>query len=71
MAPSTTGNAIRYGVNYASGAAGILDSSGYAFVRNLETQSQNLLAEISVFQLDVKELHLQYYWVIQYYVFCK
>jgi hypothetical protein len=52
---------IRYGVNYASGAAGILDSSGYAFVRNLETQSQNLLAEISVFQLDVKELHLQYY----------
>jgi hypothetical protein len=61
MAPSTTGNVIRYGVNYASGAAGILDSSGYAFVRNLEIQSQNLLAEISVFELDVKELHLQYY----------
>jgi hypothetical protein len=49
MAPSTTGNVIRYGVNYASGAAGILDSSGYAFVRNLETQSRNLLAEIRSF----------------------
>jgi hypothetical protein len=30
-----------------------------------------LLAEISVFQLDVKELHLQYYWVIRYHIFCK
>jgi hypothetical protein len=44
MAPSTTGNVIRYGVNYASGAAGILDSSGYAFVRNLETQSQKFVS---------------------------
>jgi hypothetical protein len=33
MAPSTTGTAILNGVNYASGAAGILDSSGYAFVK--------------------------------------
>lgn len=33
MAPETHGPAILNGVNYASGAAGILNSSGYLFVR--------------------------------------
>jgi phospholipase/lecithinase/hemolysin len=40
MAPSTTGNVIRYGVNYASGAAGILDSSGYAFIGRIPLSQQ-------------------------------
>lgn len=35
MAPETKGQAILNGVNYASGAAGILDSSGYVLVRLL------------------------------------
>ena len=34
MAPETKGPAVMNGVNYASGAAGILKSSGYLFVRH-------------------------------------
>ena len=33
LAPNTTGAMILNGVNYASGAGGILDSSGYILVR--------------------------------------
>jgi phospholipase/lecithinase/hemolysin len=40
MAPSTTGTAILNGVNYASGAAGILDSSGYAFIERISMNQQ-------------------------------
>lgn len=35
LAPDTKGQKILNGVNYASGAAGILDSSGYLFVSSL------------------------------------
>ncbi len=36
LAPSTKGSAILNGVNYASGSAGILNSSGYLFVRKFQ-----------------------------------
>jgi len=34
MNPATKGKVILQGVNYASGGAGILDFTGYAFVRD-------------------------------------
>ena len=33
LAPNTTGKAILYGVNYASGGGGILNATGRIFVR--------------------------------------
>jgi hypothetical protein len=39
LAPDTKGQKILNGVNYASGAAGILDSSGYLFVSSLSLNS--------------------------------
>lgn len=44
MAPETKGPAILNGVNYASGAAGILPSSGYLFVSQSVSQLEHIFA---------------------------
>lgn len=57
MAPGTKGQAILNGVNYASGAAGILDSSGYVLVRLL-------LRLLSLHKQWHQKFHLSKVWYI-------